>query len=116
MIENRREFFRVSFDQSIGGEISTEDGNSWSIDIDDISVKGLKFLASQDIPMDKKIKAVFAISEQTFLVEGSIVRKEGQTHWFEYGVAFVLDQAMASLLFQELNYFQIRQKKGQHVN
>lgn len=116
MNENRREFFRVSFGRSIEGKILTESGEVWPIEIDDISVKGLRFGSYMDISLGKKMEYDFEILGYSFLLEGLIIRKEKKNERFEYGSTFSLDQNMASELFKQLNYYQIRQRKGRFFN
>jgi hypothetical protein len=116
MNENRREFFRVFFGCSIEGKVLTETGETWPIEIEDISVKGLRFVSSTDIQPDRKLDYQFDILDSSFLLEGSIIRKAIKNDQFEYGVTFSLDQNMASRLFQQLNYYQIRQRRGYLVD
>jgi hypothetical protein len=112
MNENRREFFRVFFNQSIEGQLAINGGEPFPIEIDDISVKGLKFLSDIDIPMQEKVICSFEIMDDPFVLEGAIVRKRDEEKGFEYGVGFSLDQSMSSHLFKQLNFYQIRQRKG----
>lgn len=112
MKENRREFFRVFFKQSVDGEISIDGGDYVAIKINDISVNGLKFLSDLEIPMDKRVMCSFEILDTPFLLDGAIVRKESNGAELEYGVGFSLSQSTASQLFKQLNLYQIRQRRG----
>lgn len=111
MNENRREFFRVFFNQSIEGQVSIDGGKDLSIQINDISVNGLKFLSAVDIPLREKVVCNFEIMDMSFLLDGTIVRKVSKEEEHEYGVGFSLNQSTASQLFKQLNLFQIRQRK-----
>ena len=113
MSENRREFFRVIFDRFINGEVSIDDTDSFfPVKIDNMSVGGLEFNSSLDIPMNEKVECKFHILESQFSIDGSIVRKSAKTSYFDYGVVFTIDQDTSSQLFKQLNYYQIRQRKG----
>ena len=112
MSENRREFFRVNFDEFIDGEILIEGQGSLPVKIENISAGGLVFFSSADIQMNEKLECAFTILESPFLIAGSIVRKSRNSSLIEYGVGFTVDQGTSSELFKELNYYQIRLRKG----
>ncbi|MFD1862089.1 PilZ domain-containing protein [Planococcus chinensis] len=112
MNENRREFFRVFLQGAVGGKIAIGGGELQPIDIEDISVKGLRFLYEENIPMDEKVAFSFEILDKPFFLEGTIVRKQQVGDKTEYGAGFEIDQPTASHLFKQLNYYQIRQRKG----
>ncbi|RBW67836.1 PilZ domain-containing protein [Bacillus taeanensis] len=113
MAENRREFFRVLFNPLINGEVSIIEGGSFiSVKIDNLSICGMGFISNIDIPMHQKVECSFNILDSSFTVEGFIIRKNAQTNYVEYGVAFEIDQETSSELFKQLNYYQIRQRRG----
>lgn len=113
MSKNRREFFRVDFDGLIDGEIRRE---GWEealpIEIENVSAGGLVFYSPEEFPMDEKVECSFSILGRPFLLDGSIVRKTKKMVMNEHGVAFTVDQGTSSELFKQLNYYQIRQRKG----
>lgn len=111
MTENRREFFRVAFDQTIKGEILMSDGDSMFIYIDNLSVKGLGFKSSVELSIHSKVECRFEILDSPFLMEGSIIRKYRKTHEIEYGIGFKSDKDTSSRLFKQLNNYQIHQRK-----
>lgn len=115
MSENRREFFRVIFDRTINGDI-TINGENLPIKIDNVSVGGLEFNSPIDISMDQKLECSFNILESFFKIDGSIVRKAAKSNYFGYGVVFDIDQETSSLLFKQLNFYQIRQRKGNNMD
>lgn len=116
MNENRREFFRVIFHESINGKITRLGEAPMSVVVDNISVNGMRFTSPVNIPMGEKLECGFEIMEQAFLLEGSIVRKSTRNDRVEYGVGFTIDQETSSELFKHLNYYQIRQRKGTHAD
>lgn len=116
MNENRREFFRVIFHESVNGKITRLGEAPMSVVVDNISVNGMRFTSPVNIPMGEKLECGFEIMEQAFLLEGSIVRKSTRNDRVEYGVGFTIDQETSSELFKHLNYYQIRQRKGTHVD
>jgi len=111
MTENRREFFRVSFDKTVNGEIILSDGDSMFIYLDNLSVKGLGFKSSVELPLLTKVECRFEIVDIPFIIEGSIIRKSRKSYEIEYGVGFKTDKDTSSKLFKELNNYQIRQRK-----
>lgn len=112
MKENRREFFRVFLHGAVGGKMAIAGGEFQPIDIEDISVKGLRFFYEENIPLDEKIAFSFEILEIPFYLEGTIVRRQQVEGKTEYGAGFDIDQPTSSHLFKQLNYYQIRQRKG----
>lgn len=115
MSENRREFFRVIFDRTINGEISVN-REILPIKIDNVSVGGLEFNLPLDIAMNQKVKCGFNILEVSFSIDASIVRKTAKVNYFSYGVVFDINQETSSLLFKQLNFYQIRQRKGSNID
>ena len=93
-----------------------DEGDSFQIKIDNMSVGGLEFNSSIDIPMHKKVECSFNILENAFVIDGSIVRKAPKTNYVVYGVAFDIDQETSSHLFKQLNFYQIRQRKGNVID
>lgn len=114
MSENRRDFFRVMFDQFINGEISIQEGASIPVKIDNMSVGGMGFISHIEIPMHEKLECHFTILECSFLIDAVIVRKSRKMNYVEYGVEFEINQETSSNLFKQLNYYQIRQRKGHY--
>jgi len=113
MSENRREFFRVTFDQTIEGKLTMLPGREdMYINIENASVTGLKFFSSVDIPLLQKVECSFEVMDCAFLLNGSIIRKMVNDIVYEYGVGFDIDQDTSSLLFKQLNFHMIRQRKG----
>lgn len=112
MSENRREFFRVFLKPASHGKIAAANGEFMPIEIEDISVKGMKFSSHMDFLIEQKIQCSFTVLDMEFLIEGAIVRKISKNDFHEYGVGFLIDQQAASRLFKQLNYYQIRQRKG----
>lgn len=112
MSENRREYFRVFFDQTISGKISIRGGDSLPIDIHNMSAGGLIFISTIHLPINEKVECSFNIFESSFLLDGSIVRKSTKRDYVEYGVRFTVNQDTSSQLFKQLNYYQMRQRKG----
>ncbi len=116
MIENRREFFRVVFRKSISGKLSYNGEAPMHIYIDDISVSGLRFTTSIEIPLHQKVECTFDIIEETFALKGLIIRKSRFGDDIEYGINFEIDQDVASHLFKQLNHYQIRQRRGTEMD
>ncbi|RLQ90981.1 PilZ domain-containing protein [Planomicrobium sp. Y74] len=116
MSENRREFFRVIFHESVNGKITRLGEAPMSIVVDNISVNGMRFTSPVNIPMGERLECSFEILEQAFLLEGTIVRKSTRNDRVEYGVGFTIDQETSSQLFKHLNYYQIRQRKGSYAD
>lgn len=113
MNENRREFFRVGFEGLIDGEIRRAGWEeAMPIEIENVSAGGLAFYSPEEIPLDEKVECLFNIMGQPFLLEGWIVRKSRKMVMNEHGVEFKVDQGTSSELFKQLNYYQIRQRKG----
>ncbi|MCM3612015.1 PilZ domain-containing protein [Planococcus sp. MERTA32b] len=115
MSENRREFFRVIFHESVNGTITRLGEAPMSVLVDNISVNGMRFTSPVNIPMGERLECSFEILEQAFLLEGTIVRKSTRNERVEYGVGFTIDQETSSQLFKHLNYYQIRQRKGTYT-
>lgn len=116
MSENRREFFRVVFDHFIIGEIAVQEGAFVPVKIDNISVGGMSFISQEQIMMHEKVASRFKVLEGSFLIDGMIVRKSIQANYTEYGVEFDIDPETASDLFKQLNFYQIRQRKGVYID
>lgn len=112
MVDNRREFFRVGFNQALNGKVSIYGGKFLPMEIYNVSAGGLFFTSALDIPLRESIACSFEIGDCAFLLEGSIVRKSTRIETSEYGVEFTADQATSSELFKQLNYYQIRQRKS----
>ena len=112
MSENRREFFRVMFNQAMNGKVSIYGGNFLPIEIYNVSAGGLLFSSPINIPLEESVNCSWELLDSAFLLEGSIVRKSTGTNLVEYGVEFSVDQGTSTELFKQLNYYQIRQRKG----
>jgi len=112
MGENRREFFRVVFNQAVNGKVSVYGGRFLPIEIYNVSVGGLTFSSALNIPLQESVNCSFHILDSVFLLEGSIVRKSTRGDTVEYGMEFSVNQGTSSELFKQLNYYQIRQRKG----
>jgi hypothetical protein len=112
MSENRREFFRVNFERSLSGQLLVHGGESMFLSIDNLSVKGLGFSSSIEIPLLAKVECRFEILDVPFQMDGSIIRKSRKVDEIEYGIDFVVDKEKSSQLFKQLNAFQIRQRRG----
>lgn len=112
MSNNRREFFRVIFHESVNGKITRLGEAAMPVVVDNISVMGMRFTSPVNIPIDEKVKCSFDILDSSFLLEGKIVRKSTKPDRIEYGIGFNIDQETSSHLFKQLNYYQIRQRKG----
>ncbi len=113
MNENRREFFRLFLNGAVDGQISIGGSPFAPLQIEDVSVKGMRFLSTEDLLKNESVCCSFAILNQEFLLEGNIVRKVSKESQFEYGIIFNTDQRTASSLFKQLNYYQIRLRKGE---
>ena len=116
MSENRREYFRVNFERTIAGQIIMQGGDSMYISIDNLSVKGLGFSSSIEIPLHAKVECGFEILDSPFELIGSIIRKSRNTDDITYGIDFVVDKEKSSHLFKQLNTYQIRQRKGNYFD
>ncbi|WP_053360818.1 PilZ domain-containing protein [Bacillus sp. FJAT-27251] len=112
MRENRREFFRVEFEPLKEGEVSIQEGAFFPVKIENISAGGMGFISAAKILMHEKVECRFTILDTSFLIKGFIVRKVVHMNYAEYGVKFAMNQKTASALFRQLNYYQIRQRKG----
>lgn len=112
MDTNQREFFRVRFSKPIEGELRISEKDPFQIEIHDVSVKGLRFASDVDFPLHKKLVCSFSILDSSFEVKGSIVRKTKERKSIDYGVMLNLDPATFTELFRQLNYYQIRKRKG----
>jgi len=112
MSDNRREFFRVIFNQAMNGKVSIYGGDFLPIAIYNVSAGGLVFSSPLNIPLEESVTCSFELLDNSFLVQGSIVRKLTGTDMVEYGVEFSVDQGTSTELFKQLNYYQIRQRKG----
>ena len=116
MSENRREFFRVMFNQAMNGKVSIYGGEFLPIEIYNVSAGGLVFSSALNIPLEEHVNCSFELLDSAFLLDGSIVRKLTGKDMIEYGVEFSVDQGTSSELFKQLNYYQIRQRKGQYAD
>lgn len=116
MSDNRREFFRVIFHESVNGKITRLGEAPMSIHIENISVNGMRFTSPVNISMNERLECSFEILDNAFLIEGTVVRKATRNDRVEYGVGFKIDQETASELFKLLNYYQIRQRKGSYAD
>ncbi|WKA53894.1 PilZ domain-containing protein [Planococcus shixiaomingii] len=112
MDNNHREFFRVRFSNPIEGELEILGKDPFQVVIHDVSVKGLRFSSEVDLPMNKKLVCSFALLGIAFKVKGSIVRKSPERQGIDYGVMLNLDPDVFTELFKQLNYYQIRKRKG----
>lgn len=112
MSENRREYFRVNFIESLNGELVLPEGDTMFVSIDNLSVKGMGFNSSVEIPLYARVGCRFEILDSPFLMEGSIVRKSREATEIQYGIDFEDDREKSTQLFKLLNTYQIRQKKG----
>lgn len=112
MDSNKREFFRVRFSKPIEGELRIEGKDPFVVEIHDVSVKGLRFTTELDLILHKKLVSSFSILDHAFSVDGTIVRKSKERKGFDYGVVLNLDPETFSDLFKQLNYYQIRKRKG----
>ena len=112
MSENRREYFRVNFNKSLNGELVFSEGDTMFVSIDNLSVKGMGFNSSVEIPLYERVECRFEILDIPFLMDGSIVRKSREATEIQYGIDFEEDREKSSQLFKLLNTYQIRQKKG----
>ncbi|WP_298829680.1 PilZ domain-containing protein [uncultured Planococcus sp.] len=114
MDNNRREFFRLWFDDSIEGQVSVNGGELVPVKIYNVSAGGLGFYSTISSALNEVITCHFKILEGSFVLAGSIVRKipRKEKDTIEYGVEFSVDQGTSSELFKQLNYYQIRQRKG----
>ncbi|WP_223642520.1 PilZ domain-containing protein [Planococcus sp. 4-30] len=114
MDNNRREFFRLWFDDSIEGYVSVKGAELVPVKIYNISAGGLGFYSKVSNALNESIICHFKVLEGSFALAGSIVRKIPQKDKgiIEYGVEFSVDQGTSSELFKQLNYYQIRQRKG----
>lgn len=112
MSENRREFFRVSFNQALSGKVSVYGGSFLPIQIYDVSAGGLVFSSPLNLPIGESVCCSFELLEKDFLLEGAIVRKATGVDVVECGVEFSVSQGASSELFKQLNYYQIRQRKS----
>ncbi|AIY04113.1 hypothetical protein Plano_0148 [Planococcus sp. PAMC 21323] len=111
MSENRREFFRVIFNQAVNGKVSISRGAFLPIEIYNVSAGGLFFISSLNIPLEESLYCSFEILDSSFLLEGTVVRKSTGAEMIEYGVEFSVDQGTSSELFKQLNYSQMRKRK-----
>ncbi|MGB6409090.1 MAG: PilZ domain-containing protein [Planococcus donghaensis] len=112
MSENRREFFRVTFNQALSGKVSVYGGNFLPVEIYDVSAGGLVFSSMLNLPLGESVRCSFEILDSPFILEGSIVRKATGVDVVECGVEFAVNQGVSSELFKQLNYYQIRQRKS----
>lgn len=113
MSNNGREFFRVMFDQFLEGEVLIQKKDSLPIQIENLSVAGVKFLSPTDIPLNEKVECSFTILEESFLIEGAVIRKTPHTEHIEYALEFEVERDVYSALFKQLNSYQIRLRKGE---
>ena len=116
MSENRREFFRVIFHESVNGKITRLGEAPMSIHIENISVNGMRFTSPVNIQMGERLECSFEILDNAFLIEGNVVRKSTRNNRVEYLLGFNIDQETSSQLFKLLNYYQIRQRKGSYAD
>jgi len=63
MNDNRREFFRVDFDQMINGEISIRKGAFIPIKIENLGVGGMSFVSEEPLSTDDVIDCRFQLLE-----------------------------------------------------
>lgn len=112
MSQNRREFFRVNFNNALEGEILIPDHDFLAVKIYDLSAKGLRFLSSFVMPLQTNLECRFKFLNNSFLVDGTIVRTDANHGEIEYGVEFDIDHDTYTELFKELNNYLIRQRKS----
>jgi c-di-GMP-binding flagellar brake protein YcgR len=113
--QNRREFFRVNFNNALEGEILIAEHDFLTVKIYDLSAKGLRFVSSFNMPLQTELECRFKFLNNSFLVNGVIVRKGDNHGETEYGVEFDIDHDTYTELFKELNSYLIRQKKEMHT-
>jgi len=108
--ENRREFFRLNFDIFIEGEI-IESERTIPINIENISAGGIGFLADDLFSINDRVKCSFSILDKSFLIDAIIIRKNATVKdLYEYGARFKINQDIASELFKQINFYEIRRK------
>ncbi|MDJ0331371.1 PilZ domain-containing protein [Planococcus sp. S3-L1] len=112
MSENRREFFRVIFNQALNGKVSVYGGSFLPVEIYDVSAGGLVFSSVLNIPLGESVRCSFELVDSAFLIEGTVVRKATGIDVVECGVEFSVDQGTSSELFKQLNHYQIRNRKS----
>ncbi|HSO57837.1 MAG TPA: PilZ domain-containing protein [Paenisporosarcina sp.] len=112
MSENRREYFRVNFKETLNGEIVFTEGDTMFVCIENLSVKGMGFNSAIEIPLYARVGCRFEILDSPFLIEGSIIRKVREATEIQYGIDFEVDREISSQLFKVLNTYQIHQRKG----
>ncbi|WKA53893.1 PilZ domain-containing protein [Planococcus shixiaomingii] len=111
MSNNRREFFRVNFNNALEGEILIPEHDFLAVQIYDLSAKGLRFVSSLNMPLQTELECRFKFLNSSFIVEGIIVRKGASNGEIEYGIEFNTDHDTYTELFKELNKYLIRQRK-----
>lgn len=106
---NRREFFRVYFNEPMDGEIVVDE-ETIPINIVNMSAGGVGFVTPRDLSEEANVNVSFSILEKPFQIAGHIKRKLNKST-FEYGVEFEMDLKTSSELFQHLNFYVIRNRK-----
>ncbi|MBH0230973.1 EAL domain-containing protein [Halobacillus yeomjeoni] len=119
--EERRSYFRLEFDAPLRGNMlitevrgkAVQTGNT-EILIKDISVGGLKFTSSLNLPVRPDIKMKFQIHlmGETLDVFGKVVWKNEMKHeTYDYGVEFKLNVPLQDKLAQIINKASVYQHK-----
>jgi c-di-GMP-binding flagellar brake protein YcgR len=119
-ILNRREYFRLSFATLSGTMQIIEIGRRpitttpRTITILDASGGGICVQGDEDLPIRRVVvgQYAFAISSQSFLFRGTVVRKIDDRVNYEYGVRFIdVDEVQRSLLVSTLGRLQVEQSR-----
>ncbi|MCD8510274.1 MAG: PilZ domain-containing protein [Bacillus sp. (in: Bacteria)] len=95
----------------LDGKITVYGGEYYYIRIDNISVGGMKFMSTVDIPIGTVIECRFNILDSSFRIFAAIVHKYTMVSDVEYRVKFDIDRRTTTELFQQLNKYLIVQRR-----
>ncbi|KGA97217.1 hypothetical protein AJ85_03495 [Alkalihalobacillus alcalophilus ATCC 27647 = CGMCC 1.3604] len=92
-IFKRNEGFRLSFKERIVGKMSTRgiqgidiESNTGSIQIIDMSLKGMKVISELQLPVATNVLLVFMILDQPFYLSGELIWRKDRQQSCMYGV------------------------------
>lgn len=109
--EERRELFRVVFNENVWGTMTLLGQGGVTVKILDISSQGALIETDLDITSKSKMFLDFKINSNPFSVSGLVIRKVVYPDFFQYGVQFSEDKTQFQKLFRELNTYKIRKAK-----
>ncbi|RWZ54946.1 EAL domain-containing protein [Halobacillus fulvus] len=120
--EERRKFYRFEFDQPLHAQMMIKEvkgkkiaAGRTKILIKDLSIGGLKFVSSLNIPVRPDVKMEFEVTilGETFSMDGQILWKnEMNFTTYDYGVQFTLEDTKQDVLAEMINKMSVYKRNG----